>query len=47
MSVRAAAGRSDHRYHNNGDGTFTDRKREGGSCDAKGYYDFIRVRGRR
>jgi hypothetical protein len=40
---RGLAGESDHLFHNNGDGTFTDVSVKAGVSDPKGYYGFASV----
>jgi len=40
---RGLPGESDHLFHNNGDGTFTDVSVKAGVADAKGYYGFSSV----
>ena len=40
---RGLAGESDHLFHNNGDGTFTDVSVKAGVADPKGYYGFASV----
>jgi len=40
---RGLPGESDHLFHNNGDGTFTDVSAKAGVADAKGYYGFSSV----
>jgi len=40
---RGLPGESDHLFHNNGNGTFTDVSAKAGVADAKGYYGFSSV----
>ena len=40
---RGLPGESDHLFHNNGDGTFTDVSTKAGVSDPKGYYGFAAV----
>jgi enediyne biosynthesis protein E4 len=40
---RGLPGESDHLFHNNGDGTFTDVSERAGVSDRKGYYGFASV----
>jgi hypothetical protein len=40
---RGLPGESDHLFHNNGDGTFTDVSVKAGVADVKGYYGFASV----
>jgi enediyne biosynthesis protein E4 len=40
---RGLPGESDHLFHNNGDGTFTDVSVKAGVSDSKGYYGFASV----
>jgi enediyne biosynthesis protein E4 len=40
---RGLPGESDHLFHNNGDGTFTDVSKKAGVSDTQGYYGFASV----
>ena len=40
---RGLSGESDHLFHNNGDGTFTDVSEKAGVADNKGYYGFASI----